>query len=99
MIQVQKAFIGASVPNFVSEERVFVKEGTFLKRTGYGPLKPRWFFLFSDCLVYGKSTAPEKGKESDVNLSFDLVVQCFFMRIPFTFFRVTTVRCLMFQVF
>lgn len=69
IVQIQRAFVGSSVPNIVDGERIFLKDDMFYKKTGYGKMKPRWVFLFSDCLLYGKVVEPEKFPENSVNIT------------------------------
>eukprot|EP01133_Synstelium_polycarpum_P017890 gene17890-21342_t len=50
-------------PRIISETRYFVREGQMMKVCRKVP-KPRWFFLFSDCLIYTSSNAQAQGPPS-----------------------------------
>lgn len=53
-LQLQRAFVG-NIANIASYDRTLVRDGQLLKRVRYGSSKPRWFFLFNDCLIYAKT--------------------------------------------
>ncbi|EGG23445.1 pleckstrin domain-containing protein [Cavenderia fasciculata] len=52
--KIQNSLIGAPA-RIVSESRYFVREGQMMKVCRKVP-KPRWFFLFSDALIYATTT-------------------------------------------
>ena len=66
LVQIQNSFVGDLIPDIVDGKRIFLKDGLLYKRVGCGQMKVRWFFLFSDCLVYGKPIPPEKYPEKHV---------------------------------
>eukprot|EP00727_Mastigamoeba_balamuthi_P014176 m51a1_g9381 hypothetical protein (399) ;mRNA; r:216026-218621 len=56
VIEIQRAFVGG-VKTIATADRLHVRDGMLSKRVRQGTLKQRWFFLFSDCLLYAKVAA------------------------------------------
>jgi len=52
LLQVQQSLTGSKIPTIVDPNRKFVREGVLVKMCRRVP-KRRYFFLFSDLLVYG----------------------------------------------
>lgn len=51
------AFVGSAPPVAPSLDRALLHYGPLARRVRTGTLKTRWFFLFSDCLVYGRTSS------------------------------------------
>ncbi|GAM22785.1 hypothetical protein SAMD00019534_059600 [Acytostelium subglobosum LB1] len=58
----------AGGPRIISEGRVFVREGTLMKVCRKVP-KPRFFFLFSDILIYATKSTPIMQSGSSTNMA------------------------------
>ncbi|GAM28971.1 hypothetical protein SAMD00019534_121470 [Acytostelium subglobosum LB1] len=66
--KIQNDMIGG--PKIITDTRVFVREGSMMKVCRKVP-KPRWFFLFSDCLIYtSKGVTPMIQSTTTTNTSF-----------------------------
>lgn len=55
------AFVGAAPPVAPSLARSLLHHGPLARRVRTGTLRTRWFFLFSDCLVYGRTSPAVAG--------------------------------------